>query len=86
MRRILAFLGGILTGGAVGTAATLLLTPVSGDSLRTRLNTRWQAALQAGQDAALNKRAALEAKLVEMTAPHSADSPLLTSGETEDPA
>jgi gas vesicle protein len=83
MRRWLAFVGGILSGGAIGTAIALLFTPASGDSMRTGLRQYWQAALAAGQQAAADKRQELEAKLVEMTGPHPPGSPMLPSGETQ---
>jgi len=77
MRRMLAFVGGLLSGGVIGTAAALLLTPQSGESMRRALRERWQAARQAGDEAAARRRVELEARLIEMTGPHSADSPLL---------
>lgn len=77
MRRLLAFLGGVLSGGAIGTAVALLFTPASGDSMRRGLRRRYQGALEAGQIAAQRKRQELEAQLVAMTGPHSPDSPML---------
>lgn len=74
MRRLLAFIGGALSGGAIGTAVALLFTPVSGDSmrggLRARVRAHYAAAVKAGQDAAAARRKELEARLVEMTGPH----------------
>ncbi len=66
MRRMLAFLGGILSGGAIGTAIALLFTPKSGDSMRHGLRARYRNAIRAGEEAAALKRAELEAKLVEI--------------------
>ncbi|MBN1564865.1 MAG: YtxH domain-containing protein, partial [Anaerolineae bacterium] len=40
MRRLLAFLGGVLSGGAIGTAVALLFTPRSGDSMRQGVRSR----------------------------------------------
>ena len=37
MRRLLAFLGGVLGGGLIGTTVALLFTPASGDSMREGL-------------------------------------------------
>ncbi|MBN1202059.1 MAG: YtxH domain-containing protein [Anaerolineae bacterium] len=82
MRRMLAFIGGVLSGGAIGAAIAVLFAPVSGDSMRDSLN-RWRAnAAQAGQDAALRKRAELEARLVEMTGPHPSGSPLASAPDS----
>ena len=67
MRRILAFLGGVLSGGAIGTAAALLFTPASGDSLRDGLRGWWQEAIAAGREAAEQRRAELEAQFAELT-------------------
>ncbi len=66
MRRLLAFVGGMLSGGAIGTVVALLFTPASGDSMRGGLRARRAAALKAGQDAAAAKRKELEARLAEM--------------------
>jgi len=76
MRRMLAFIGGVLSGGAIGTAIALLFTPTSGDSMRTSLRERVARAKQAGQEAAAQKRMELEAQLIEMTGPHPPGSPL----------
>ncbi len=76
MRRMLAFIGGALSGGAIGTAIALLFTPRSGDSMRESLSERLARAKQAGQEAAAQKRLELEAQLIEMTAPHPPGSPL----------
>lgn len=71
MRRLLLFLGGILSGGTVGTAVALLFAPSSGTSMRGDLRTRYQNALKAGDVAALQKRAELERELTAMTRPES---------------
>ena len=77
MQRIFAFLGGILSGGAIGTAIGLLFTPASGDSMRQGVKDRYAQALAAGNAAAEAKRQALAAQLIEMTGPHTPDSPLV---------
>ena len=74
MRRLLAFIGGLLSGAAVGTAVALLFTPTSGDTMRQGLRQRYIGALKAGNEAAQRRRAELEAQLVEMTGPHAAES------------
>jgi gas vesicle protein len=70
MRRMLAFIGGVLSGGAIGTVVALLFTPESGDGLREGLRARYRRALDAGNAAAAQRRAELEAQLHEMTGPH----------------
>jgi gas vesicle protein len=75
MRRVLAFIGGALSGGAIGTAAALLFTPASGYAMRRRLRARYRRAIEAGQQAAVHKRRELEAQLYDMTGPHPAGSP-----------
>lgn len=75
MRRLLAFLGGVLSGGAIGTAAALLFTPISGDSFRQGLRDRYAAALQAGEAASARKRQELEAQWSALTGLRPAESP-----------
>lgn len=70
MRRLLAFFGGVLSGGAIGTVVALLFTPKSGDGLREGLRARYRRALEAGQAAAEQRRAELEAQLQELTGSH----------------
>jgi gas vesicle protein len=67
MRRALAFVGGVLSGGAIGTAVALFFAPRSGDALRDGLRERYQHALLAGHEAAAQRRAELEAQLAAMT-------------------
>jgi len=67
MQRALAFVGGVLSGGAIGTAVALLFSPKSGDAVREGLRGRYQRALQAGREAAAQRRAELEAQLAAVT-------------------
>lgn len=67
MRRALAFVGGVLSGGAIGTAVALLFSPKSGDAMRDGLRAHYERALQAGREAAAQRRAELEAQLAAMT-------------------
>ncbi len=67
MRRLLAFIGGVLSGGMAGTLIGLLFTPASGHDMRYGLRQRYQNAIQAGQQAAADKRRELEAQLSELT-------------------
>jgi gas vesicle protein len=45
MRRIFSFIAGALCGAIVGSVATLLLTPASGEDLRAQADARWQDAM-----------------------------------------
>jgi gas vesicle protein len=76
MRRLLAFVGGVLSGGALGTGLVLFFTPASGDTLRARLRTRLSRAAQAGERAGQLKRQELEMELVSMTTPYQTGSPV----------
>jgi gas vesicle protein len=67
MRRLLAFVGGVLSGGVIGTAVALLFAPESGNQMRQGMRQRYQEALKAGQVAAEQKRRELETQLAEMT-------------------
>lgn len=60
MRRLLAFVGGVLSGGAVGTALALLFAPRSGTSMRAGLREQIAQKRQAGHAAAAARRRALE--------------------------
>ncbi len=63
MRRLLAFIGGVLSGGAIGAMVGLLFTPDPGKASRLGWRTRWQRAREAGAAAAERRRAELEAQL-----------------------
>ena len=52
MGKLLVFLGGAVLGGILGSAAALLLTPQSGEGLRSEARQRYQDALDAGRMAA----------------------------------
>ncbi len=56
MGKVLVFLGGAVIGALIGGAATLLLTPQSGESLRSQAQQRYQDALEAGRKAADERR------------------------------
>ncbi len=66
MRRLLAFIGGVLSGGAIGVMVGLLFTPDPGQASRLSWRARWQRALEAGQVAAEARRAELEAQFQAM--------------------
>lgn len=56
MHKLLGFVAGALCGAVVGAAATLLLTPASGDELRNRAVNHWDNALAEARDAQESKR------------------------------
>ncbi|NDJ77829.1 MAG: YtxH domain-containing protein [Chloroflexi bacterium] len=69
MRRIAAFVGGVASGTAVGTVLGLLLTPASGETMREGLRQHIANAREAGQAAAEQKQAELEARWQTLTTP-----------------
>lgn len=75
MRRVMAFLGGVLSGGAIGTAVALLFAPRSGDSMRQGLRQRAASARAAGDEAAAQRRRELEARLRNLTGAPPPDQP-----------
>lgn len=75
MRRVMAFLGGVLSGGAIGTAVALLFAPRSGDSMRLGLRQRVASARAAGDEAAAQRRRELEARLRNLTGAPPPDQP-----------
>ena len=52
MGKILMFMGGVIAGAIIGGAVTLLMTPQSGEGLRGQARQRYQEALEAGRQAA----------------------------------
>lgn len=69
MRRLFAFLLGLLGGAAVGVATAMLLTPSSGEELRSDLQRRLGALRGELQAAADQRRAELERQLEAMRNP-----------------
>ncbi len=69
MRKIFGFMLGALTGGVLGAAAALLLTPVSGNKMRGQINSRFQMMQNEILDAKNQKRAELESQLQALRAP-----------------
>ena len=55
MRKIFGFLLGAVTGGVLGAAAALLLTPSSGNEMRRQINTKIQLLQNEVQDARISK-------------------------------
>jgi gas vesicle protein len=52
MGKVLMFMGGVIAGAIIGGAVALLLTPQSGESMRGQARQRYQDALEAGRQAA----------------------------------
>jgi gas vesicle protein len=69
MRKIFGFLLGAITGGVLGAAAALLLTPSSGNEMRHQINSKIQLLQNEVQDARIQKRAELENQLQALRAP-----------------
>ena len=62
MGKVLFFMGGVIAGIVIGGAAALLLTPQSGQDLRTGAQQRYQDAVQAGRQAAEERKQQLIAE------------------------
>jgi gas vesicle protein len=69
MRKIFGFILGALTGGVLGAAAAILLTPVSGNQMRGQINSRVRMMQNEILDAKNQKRAELENQLQALRAP-----------------
>ena len=57
MSKILAFLGGVLSGAIVGAVSSLLLTPASGDDVKQQARQRYNDMLDEGRKAGEARRA-----------------------------
>jgi gas vesicle protein len=69
MRKIFGFMLGAFTGGLLGAAAALLLTPVTGNELRSEVISRVRMVQKELINARDEKRAELEAQLQALRAP-----------------
>lgn len=69
MRKLFGFLIGVFVGGLVGSTIALLLTPESGDELRSELRERGQNFLGEIRQAADTRRIELKDRLDHMRAP-----------------
>lgn len=56
MKKLFAFVGGLINGAIVGAVATLLLTPQSGQQLREQARQRYNDMLEEGRKAAEQRR------------------------------
>lgn len=66
MNKLLSFTAGLMCGALVGAAAALLLTPASGQELRSEATNRWEMALGEARQAMEETRAQLERQFEEM--------------------
>ncbi len=62
MGKVLVFMGGIIAGAIMGGAAALLMTPQSGENLRSQARVRYQDAMDAGRKAAEDRKQQLIAE------------------------
>ena len=60
MKKVFSFLAGAFCGALIGGVAALLLTPASGEDLKTGAKDRWQLALDEAQKAREEKQRELE--------------------------
>ncbi|MCC7451137.1 MAG: YtxH domain-containing protein [Anaerolineae bacterium] len=67
MRRLMFFTGGVLCGLMLGAAVGLLLTPASGDTLRSDAKNRFADAKAEARLASEQRRRELEAQLAAYT-------------------
>jgi gas vesicle protein len=66
MRKIFAFLTGVLLGSLVGSTIALLLAPASGEQLRAQLRQRAQVVAAEVRKATEQRRIELEQRLQEL--------------------
>ncbi len=66
VNKFLSLMGGAIIGSLVGVASVLLLTPKSGDALRTDIRREVESILEEGRRASRLRRAELEAQLTQM--------------------
>ena len=57
MSKVLAFLGGVLSGAIVGAVSALLLTPASGEDMKQQARQRYNDMLDEGRKAGESRRA-----------------------------
>ncbi len=62
IKQVFNFILGLLSGALVGAAAALLFAPLSGSDTRQTITDRIQQIIEAGKQARLERRVALEAE------------------------
>jgi len=68
MQRAISFISGLLTGAIVGGVLAILLTPTSGENLKTQIRNRAQNIQLEVSKAAAERRAELEKQLAALRA------------------
>ncbi|MCA9944310.1 MAG: YtxH domain-containing protein [Anaerolineales bacterium] len=66
MNKLFSFMAGAMCGALVGGVTALLLTPASGNDLRTQAMERWEMAKQEAQQAREQTRQQLESEFEQM--------------------
>ena len=66
MNKLFSFLAGSICGALVGAVTALLLTPASGQQLRSDAEARWDLAMQEAQRAMQEKRQELNTQFEQM--------------------
>ncbi len=69
MKKILSFISGAMMGGLVGATLAILLTPESGEELRSKMQAQVQQIQAEIKAATENRRAELEEQLETLRAP-----------------
>ena len=69
MKSVFSFIVGVILGSLVGASIALLLTPMSGENLRTQIQERSQTFASEVQEAANTRRSQLEEQLSKLRAP-----------------
>ena len=68
MNKLFSFMAGALCGALVGGVTALLLTPASGEDLRTGATERWQLVMEEARKAREEKQKELDAQFEQMKA------------------
>jgi gas vesicle protein len=66
MNKMFSFVAGAFCGAIVGATATILLTPASGEDLRSEMVNRWDEALAEAKQAMEETRLELQSQFEQM--------------------
>jgi len=66
MNKMFSFMAGAICGALIGGVTALLLTPNSGEQLRTDVRERWDTAVTEARKAMAEKQAELDAQFEKM--------------------